>query len=290
MTIAVFSDIHGNHLALEACVQEAVRRGVKRFLFLGDYVSGCAYPQKTLAILSEVRQRYECRFIRGNHEEYMLHYRASGEAGWHDGSSSGALLYTYENLKPSDLDWFEDLDFQGKESFPGCPPLAYCHGSFRDARGRFSQDDPATLEMLGELEADLVLCGHTHQRGAYTAGGGWFPEKRVVNPGSLGMSCGTAEQAQMALLHEEGGRWCEELLAVPYDARAAVRELGECGLTRRAPVWTALSRHVILTGESKIDEVLPRARELCRLDTGKAEWPDIPEQYWERAAAEAGLE
>ena len=293
MTVAVLSDIHGNHLALEACIREAQRRGVERFLFLGDYISDCAYPQKTLELLRKLNRQYSCRFLRGNREEYMLQYRASGEAGWQNGSSSGALLYTYENLTEADLDWFETLDFRGNirkdEWFPGNPPLAYCHGSFRKSNGSFSQEDPETLEMLAEVEASLILCGHTHTQEAYGAKLSQGMEKRVVNPGSAGQPNGAARKAQMALLYPEGERWREVLLAVPYDADAAVRELEAAGLFARAPVWSRLLRHMLLTGENKFDQVLSRAQELCRLDTGKAGWPDIPEPYWERAAAEAGI-
>lgn len=293
MTVAVFSDIHGNHLALEACVQEAVRRGVKRFLFLGDYISDFANPQKTMELLRELDRRYCCRFLRGNREEYTTGYRASGAVGWKDGSGSGALLYTYENLTEADLNWFETLDFRGSirrdEWFPGNPPLAYCHGSFRKSNGRLLPEDPETLEMLSEIEASMALCGHAHTQAAYRVDGPHGLGKRVVNPGSVGQPNGVARKAQMALLSVDGDRWQEEFLAVPYDAEAAVRELEEAGLFDRAPVWTQLVRHELWTGENKFDQVLNRARELCRLDTEKAEWPDIPEQYWEQAAAETGL-
>ena len=293
MTVAVLSDIHSNHLALEACIREARRRGAERFLFLGDFISDFAYPQKTLERLRELDRRYDCRFLRGNREEYMTGYRASGAVGWKDGSASGALLYTYENLTEADLDWFETLDFRGNirrdEWFPGNPPLAYCHGSFRKSNGRLPEGDPETLEMLAGIEAPLILCGHIHTQVSYPVETASRGGKRVVNPGSVGQPNGVAQKAQMALLFAEGDRWREEFLTVPYDAEAAVGELEAAGLFARAPVWSRLVRHELLTGENKFDQVLNRSLELCRLDTGKAVWPDIPEAYWEQAAVEAGV-
>ena len=293
MTVAVLSDIHSNHLALEACIREALRRGTERFLFLGDFISDFAYPRKTLELLYGLNRKFPCRFLRGNREEYMTGYRASGAVGWKDGSASGALLYTYENLTEADLDWFEALDFRGNirrdEWFPGNPPLAYCHGSSRKSGGRLTEGDPETLEMLDEIEAPLVLCGHIHTQVSYPVETASRGEKRVVNPGSVGQPNGAAQKAQMALLFAEGDRWREEFLTVPYDAEAAVGELEAAGLFARAPVWTQLVRHELLTGENKFDQVLNRSLELCRLDTGKVVWPDIPEPYWEQAAAEAGV-
>ena len=50
MKLGVFSDIHSNYHGFLACYQEAVKRGVNQFLFLGDYVSDCAYPEKTMGL------------------------------------------------------------------------------------------------------------------------------------------------------------------------------------------------------------------------------------------------
>ena len=45
MKIAVLSDIHGNHVALKKCIEEIKKRGVRKLIFLGDYVGELAYPQ-----------------------------------------------------------------------------------------------------------------------------------------------------------------------------------------------------------------------------------------------------
>ena len=38
MLLAVFSDIHGNRQAFEACLKVARARGAERFVLLGDFV------------------------------------------------------------------------------------------------------------------------------------------------------------------------------------------------------------------------------------------------------------
>ena len=46
MRIAIMADVHSNHIALEACVREARKRGAEEFLFLGDYLGELAFPEK----------------------------------------------------------------------------------------------------------------------------------------------------------------------------------------------------------------------------------------------------
>src|SRR5205814_3350936 len=42
--IAIFTDIHGNREALEACLAHAKRHPIDRYVFLGDYVGYGADP------------------------------------------------------------------------------------------------------------------------------------------------------------------------------------------------------------------------------------------------------
>jgi len=83
---------------------------VDEFLFLGDYISDCPYPQKTMKVIYEMREKYRCFFIRGNREDYMLNHRKNPENNWTYCSASGNLLYTYENLSEKDFDFYEKMD------------------------------------------------------------------------------------------------------------------------------------------------------------------------------------
>ena len=72
MKIAVLADIHGNHIALEACIDEAKKYGAEEYLFLGDYLGELAYPEKTMNILDQMKKEFPCTFIRGNKENYWI--------------------------------------------------------------------------------------------------------------------------------------------------------------------------------------------------------------------------
>ena len=62
--IAVFSDIHGNLPALEACHADALARGCTQFLNLGDILSGPLWPRETADWLLH----REWPTISGNHD------------------------------------------------------------------------------------------------------------------------------------------------------------------------------------------------------------------------------
>ncbi len=288
MLIAVLSDIHGNARALKACLGHARERGAQGYVFLGDYISDGAYPQRTMEQVYDCAARFDCRFIRGNREEYMLDYRAGKISGWQDGSSTGSLLYTYENLTARDLDWFQSLEIAGRESFPGSPPLFYCHGSPWAVGGRLEQGDPVAKEKLGELPEKFILCGHTHRLGSWFSGLFERGCQQVVRAGSVGFPLSTPGKAQMLFLHSVEGdmpRWRPEYALVPYDLEGAVGDLEESGLLERGRVWTAMVRHALITGENMVGLLPPYAQALYERDCGrKAPYQEIPEEYWQQAA------
>jgi len=288
MIIAVLSDVHSNHLALEACLNHAEARGAQGYIFLGDYISDCACPQKTMELLYGWASCHDCRFILGNREEYMLDYQDGKISGWADGSATGSLLYTYENLTEKDLGWFRTLGNCSQEGFEGAPPVLTCHGAPWQTNGTLTQGDPQTIGRLRALPGTCVLCGHTHRMGTFLVGLGQEWRKEVVRAGSVGYSLSTPGRAQMVFLHsvEDGSpRWRSEYALVPYDHHAAVRELYDCGLMERGRVWTAMVAHALLTGENIAGLLPPYAQNLYEKDCGrKASYTDIPEEYWQRAA------
>ena len=79
MELAVLSDIHGNYAALSECVSLALSRGISTFLFLGDYLGEMAYPERTMAFLYDLKDKYECLFVRGNKEGYWLSHAVRGQ-------------------------------------------------------------------------------------------------------------------------------------------------------------------------------------------------------------------
>ena len=282
MRIAVLSDIHGNHLALEACLREAQRLGVERYLFLGDYVSDCAFPRKTLDVLEALSQQAPCVFLRGNREEYLLAHRAGGESHWCPGSESGSLWYTYREMTPADLDWMAGLPNRQRVELPGFPPMLLCHGNPEKTSGAFKADAPETAELLQGIAEPVVLRGHTHLQDVFIRAG-----KQVINPGAVGTPKWMGGRGCFAVLESGEGRFEVRLVQAAYDAEAAVAELKTSGLSEIAPVWAAAVAVMLRTGNNFIAQALRMAHALQQEETGRDGFAE--EVYWLRAAERLGL-
>lgn len=285
MNIGVISDIHSNYHGLKACVDHAIHQGADRFLFLGDYVSDCAYPQKTMKLLYELKDRYECSFIKGNREEYMLDHRAGKGEGWiMPSSATGSLLYTYENLTKRDLDFFESLSISGRMTVKGYPDVLYCHGSMEHTKGVLRLGTKETEETLKSMDGGVLLCGHTHIQGTQE-----YEGKKLINVGSAGVPFYYQGEVQYGILHGNKGTWEEELLQIDYDKNQAALELHESGLFESANIWARIVEICLLTGVDHSKECLELALHKYREREGKKEWTTLPEAYWQEAAAELGI-
>jgi predicted phosphodiesterase len=285
MKIGVISDIHSNYHGLKACVDHGIGEGADRFLFLGDYVSDCGYPQKTMNLLYELKDSYECSFIKGNREEYMLDYKDHGLDHWTiPSSATGSLLYTFENLTERDFDFFKSLPISGRMSIPGYPDVLYCHGSMEHTKGVLRLGSQEVTDTLKTMDAGVILCGHSHIQGTQE-----YQGKKLMNVGSAGVPFYYQGNAQYGILHGERGTWEEELLQIDYNKAAAVFNLHDSGLFEKANIWAKIVETCLLTGNDWSKECLELALKLYQGREGKTEWSTLPECYWQEAAKELGI-
>ena len=282
MKIAVLSDIHGNYIALNECIKNALNRKVDVFVFLGDYVGELAFPQKTMNILYSLKETYQCFFIKGNKEDYWINYQAEGEKGWKEfDSTTGALYYAYHHLTSKDLDFFKSLSYTDELAFDGLMPIMICHGSQRKVNEKLLPNSENTFAIMESTAASYILCGHTHIQGKIEHEG-----KVILNPGSVGLSLNGKGKAQFMILQSAQDAWNEEFVSLEYDAENVIRDLHISGLWENAPAWCKVTEHMLRTGEISHGTVLAKAMALCKEQEGECCWPDIPEKYWDLALGE----
>ena len=282
MEIAVLADIHGNVEAFQTCVNEAERRGVHSYIFLGDYLGDMAYPQKTLALLKALRRACDCLFIRGNKENYWIGHRNDPTEDWAYGrSATGMLRYNFDRLTGEDIDFFERMPISAVVHHDGLPDLTVCHGSPFQVNQSMRSDYAYIDGLVLRLPTALTVCGHFHIQTDYVRNG-----KRVVNPGSVGVPLHSGGKTQFLILHGHDGSWEPEFLSLAYDRAGTIREMQEEGLDQKAPGWYRITKHLLETGETSHATVVRRVAELYQEDTGEAAPRDIPEKYWEMAVSE----
>lgn len=282
MKIAVLADIHGNHIALKACMEEIKKRDINNIIFLGDYVGELAYPQKIMKMLREIVQDYECICVRGNKEDYWLERKKGRISGWKEkDSTTGMLYYAYEHLTEEDLIFFESLPYVQTIRFENFPAIAAYHGSHNRNGEKLRTNTDNSKKLFDDTDAGVVLCGHTHVRRENHEN-----ERILLNPGAVGMPLQSGGKAQFLTLSGEGHQWKHEFVDLEYDVETVIRELEEEKLYEIAPSWTKITEHMLRNGTISHGAVLNRANQLCHEETGHWGWPDIPEKYWAQAVKE----
>ena len=290
LTIGIIADIHGNIEALRTCTEEMRKRGCTEFWFLGDYVSDTAGARETLDFLYRLRERFPCRFLRGNREEYFLRYRDSREGEengvrWLPNSASGNLLYTYRCLTEEDFDFFRELPICFRVEKEGYPSVTCCHGSPEASGELLELTGERVRQVLKGLDTDFLIAAHTHRQGILHAEG-----KCCINTGSCGLAIGAPGYLHAVLLHGQNGEFSPELLKLPYNVNETIRRIFTSGLFDMAPWFMNNNIHTLLYGIDVTAEFVGLAK---KLESGRrkapAVWPSISEESFRDAAEHLGI-
>ncbi|HEU4497048.1 MAG TPA: metallophosphoesterase family protein [Flavobacterium sp.] len=68
----VIGDIHGGLKAISQIFERAAVSKNDTLIFLGDYVDGWSESPEVIDFLIQIRQAYNCIFLRGNHDDLLL--------------------------------------------------------------------------------------------------------------------------------------------------------------------------------------------------------------------------
>ena len=285
--LAVIADIHANYAALEAAQSLLDSLSPDGVIFLGDFVTDFPEPRRTLAMVREIGARYPTWMVRGNREDYLLSHRASlrrgRDDGWVLGSSTGSLLYTYNELTEEDLDFLERLPVTANVALPESPELPLitaCHATPFATKDWIMGSETKLKKCLAAVPGELLLCGHTHRTAYYG-----FPEGRVLVCPSLGNPQDPGIDAGMTLLIGKNGAWRHRFLRVAYDKEQFIREVEQSRLMEAAPIWSkALVKSLRDGGDYPVRCV---KRAYCLAKLGHHARP--MDEYWEQAARELGI-
>ena len=234
MLIAIFTDIHGNREAFEACLAHAQRRPIDRFVFLGDYVGYGADPGFVVDTVKEFAARGAIALL-GNHDS-----AAVGAPERMNEEATLAIAWTRRQLDRAQLEFLASRPLTAQDD-----DRLYVHGSAADpAAWHYVLDERSAGDSLFATEAAVTLCGHTHVPALFhlTATGkiaGFDPDAGVAMPltrqrrwlaviGAVGQPRDRNPAACYAL-YDDATR---ELtyVRVPYDVEAAARKIRDAGL------------------------------------------------------------
>lgn len=242
---AALADIHGNIWALEAVLEHAGRRGVTRFVNLGDVLYGPLRPRETFLRL---REETIVAAVAGNEDRLVVNAPAGALA------RNPTLRFVVEALSIEAASWLRQLPATAELD----GDVLLCHGSPGDDSAYLLEDvssghplvrsDAEARHLLKGATHSLVLCGHSHLPRLVRLSSG----ELIVNPGSVGlpayeddspvvhrMETGSPHSSY-AILERTVEGWDVEFHRVSYDWQQAAH----CARSRGREDWAG----ALLTG------------------------------------------
>ena len=213
--IAILSDIHGNHIALKAVLQDISCQGIQECFVLGDMVGYYYHPVEVMHLLS--KSGLKLSMIRGNHER-MIAKVLQGELTWREVSLKygHGLQIAVQQLPKTTLQKLLSLPDQRTEERDDVSFLL-CHGAPSDVDRYIYPDAPMGEFDFPDVRANFVFLGHTH-----------YPMIRqdshflLVNPGSVGQARNRGGLASWCVLNLDND--VVTMQSTPYDITSILQE------------------------------------------------------------------
>lgn len=176
MRIAIFSDLHGDLLALQRALDQADHFECAVLVCAGDLVDGDPFPEEVIGLLLE--RKIPC--IRGNHDRWAI---GAGRAIEPHGRPSGAPYDASGfDLSRDAVRYLAKLPTHWEATIDGLR-VAVWHGRpGDDMRGVYPDVERAEVAtLLDAAGADILLLGHTHEPFVARLDDG----RLIANPGAL---------------------------------------------------------------------------------------------------------
>ncbi|MGG6896529.1 metallophosphoesterase family protein [Rhizobium sp. BR 315] len=226
MRFAAIADVHGNHLALEAVLEDIRSQGISDIVNLGDCFSGPLTAGKTADLLLAL----DALTVRGNHDRYLIE---QAPETLHVSDKAA-----YAELSERHLDWLRSLPFSAvyrNEAYlchatPAADNVYWLESVSAD--GHVYQKPLEEIEALAAgIDFPLILCGHTHIPRIVRLSDG----RLIVNPGSVGCPAYDDDLphyhkvevghpfASYVILEKKADHWLPIFRQVAYDHMAMAR-------------------------------------------------------------------
>lgn len=191
MKIAILSDLHGNHYALDAVMEDPTFKGVEHLFILGDIVGYYYRPDLVLERL----ERFPFHLIQGNHDAMLSQINDEKNQKVLRHKYGSGLEKALDCLNEQQLDLLNNAPHYQSVKLDGFTSLL-CHGSPWD-RDLYIYPNASheLLDRCAAYEADAIFMGHTHYPMLLN-----YKGRIIANPGSVGQA------------RDKGGRACWQVL------------------------------------------------------------------------------
>jgi predicted phosphodiesterase len=221
--IAVLGGVYSNHLALEAALRDARRRGVDQVFCLGDLGAFGPHPDCVFPLLRE--GNVLC--VQGNYDHSIGNQLADCQCGYTDPRDNQfarlSYQYTLENTSPANRQWLSELPAQMRLQL-GRHRVLLCHGSPRRTN-EFLWESTTSTQFLEHLaatfETDVILATHTGIKWHRPLAG----DRHFVNVGVLGRPENDGRTNVWYTVIEARPRLRVDFVPIEYDSHALAEEM-----------------------------------------------------------------
>jgi len=227
--IAVFGDIHGNAVALDA-VRKAVKAAKPDAVMVtGDLVLNGPEPAAAVDGVREL-EADGALVVQGNTDVAVADFDYAAAFPWlTEGvpeSFRAAAEWAHDALGPERVDWLRRLPSERRLRTEDALALV-CHASPGSQTGGFDQvlDPNVTLERASRTDARVICCGHTHLPEVRD-----FGFKQIVNGGSAGYVFDGDPTASWALVDIADGEVTAEIRRTEFDVMVVSNGISARGL------------------------------------------------------------
>ncbi len=227
--ITIFGDIHGNFPALEAVLADMEARDLSPLYCLGDLVGYGTFPNEVISIIRErniptLMGNYD-QGVGNNSDDCGCAY-TSKEA---EALGKRSIAWSNENTTGDNKLFLRQLTDQIPLELDGLR-VQLVHGSPRKINEYLYEDRPdATMErLLDMVEADVLVCGHTHIPYHRILPSG----RHVVNAGSVGKPKDGNPQACFVVLEANSNDLAVTFRRVPYNVERAAQAIEASAMPR----------------------------------------------------------
>jgi putative phosphoesterase len=222
--IALLGDVHANLPALESVLAHARSQNVSAIWNTGDFLGYGAFPNQVVERLQQVG----AISILGNYDLKVLSFKEKDKK-WRKNKRPEKYLafqWAYENLSRENRRYLKSLPEQRRLDLDG-KSILLTHAS--PASNEEPLEPTTPQERLQELahlaNADVIICGHSHQPFARSVENTFF-----INPGSVGRPDDGDPRACYAILEGTQAELHVQHYRLDYDLPWAVSAIRENGL------------------------------------------------------------
>ncbi|MDX1435503.1 MAG: metallophosphoesterase family protein [Anaerolineales bacterium] len=233
MRILVFSDIHGNFVALEAVLADAGE--IDTYWFLGDLVGYGPNPNECV---DRVSQLPNLICLLGNHDAAAVDQI---DVETFNPEARISLEWTQDQLTAEHSAYLEDLPLVYADDL-----VTLAHGSPRSPVFEYLLDNQMATENFPHFFTPFCFVGHTHLPSIFQMANGdpfarlsipkantefVLEPRTIINPGSVGQPRDRDPRAAYAIFDTETALW--DYRRVDYDVVEVQSRMRKAGLPER---------------------------------------------------------